>query len=196
MRLEASRRSGGRAPPAARGAARPSGRRRPASSPPRARSARDGDRRAREQAEGDPGVLDVMDRERPGHVAPRRARAGQTRGFVSWSAAMRPARPRRAPNHCGARAPERALDHRDRRQRLRASTRPGRRAPAAQGSVNRAPPLRLSVDALSCDGSASQALGADFLTARPSRCRMSPPRSATRAPSIALNRCSAFSSSV
>ena len=79
-------------------------------------------RRAREEPEGDPGVLDVVDRERADHVQrPRRARAA-TRRSASSAGRRRSPRTTTAPRPAhwlGRAASERSAD-RDGRQRVRA----------------------------------------------------------------------------
>ena len=91
-------------------------------------------RRAREEPERDPGVLDVVDRERPDDVDARRGRARSRR--CASSAGRRRAQPRRRPRGrpTGGPGRERALGDRDRRQRVR------RRADA---DVERRPRARL-----------------------------------------------------
>ena len=155
-------------------------------------------RRAREEAERDPGVLDVVDRERADDVrATRRARAGSRRScFVSWSATIAASDDGAEPDPLHGAGRERA------RARPRPASSPSVLEPTRTssvrdaGSVTRAPPCACSRCTASPTGRASSRSSAIGLPAASRRCRTSRRRSAASAASISASTCSEFSSSV
>ena len=115
-----SRRSAARAPPAAPGGARPSGRRRPASSRPRsAVSAVTATVALANRPNAIPEFWTWWIENGPSTCSDSSSASWlETRCFVSWSAATAASATAASAIHCGSARAERALGHRDRRQRV------------------------------------------------------------------------------